>query len=114
MRNIEMDGAGILSFFSGVLPTAVRDLLGRNGKSVDDIGLFVFHQASRVIIDKLTNALSIPADRVIFAMEDTGNLVSASIPVALRRAGEIAPGTLVVLCGFGVGLSWATALVRAC
>lgn len=48
-------------------------------------------------------------------MKTIGNLVSASIPVALRRAkeaGRISPGSYVVLCGFGVGLSWATALVK--
>jgi 3-oxoacyl-[acyl-carrier-protein] synthase-3 len=112
---IEMDGAGILSFFSDAIPRAVRSLLSRNLLDIDDIELFVFHQASRVILDGLAHALRIPEKRFVFAMEDTGNTVSASIPIALRRTGHsVSAGGYVVLCGFGAGLSWATALVKKC
>jgi 3-oxoacyl-[acyl-carrier-protein] synthase-3 len=114
-EHIEMDGFGILSFFNNAVPQAVLDILDRNSLSMNDVGCFVFHQASRVAVDGIARTLKIPPDRLIFDMETTGNLVSASIPVALRRAGDanlIAPGSYVILCGFGVGLSWATALVK--
>ena len=59
--------------------------------------------------------LDIPEEKMVVHMRDTGNLVSASIPVALKRAldgGRIQANDLVVLCGFGVGLSWGTMLIR--
>jgi len=78
------------------------------------VDLFVFHQASQVILDSLRAALEIPAEKMIYDLAEVGNLVSASIPVALKRAferGQAKPGQLALLCGFGVGLSWGTALV---
>jgi 3-oxoacyl-[acyl-carrier-protein] synthase-3 len=114
-EHIEMDGFGILSFFNNAIPQAILDLLSRNGLSTNDVGCFVFHQASRVALDGIARTLKIPAECLVSDMKTIGNLVSASIPVALRRAqdaGRIIPGRYVVLCGFGVGLSWATALVK--
>ena len=114
-ENIEMDGFGVLAFFNSVVPAAVNDLLSRNKISVGDVDAFVFHQASAAALDSLQRQLKISDDTMIRDMADTGNLVSASIPVALKRAqmrGEISQGDLVVLCGFGVGLSWGTTLLR--
>jgi 3-oxoacyl-[acyl-carrier-protein] synthase-3 len=114
-ENIKMDGLGVLSFFNSTIPCSVKDTLARNNFSVDDVDLFVFHQASRIALDSLRTALKIPAAKMVDYLADTGNLVSASIPVALSRAmedGRAKPGQLVVLCGFGVGLSWGTALVE--
>jgi 3-oxoacyl-[acyl-carrier-protein] synthase III len=114
-ENIKMDGLGVLSFFNSTIPCSVKDTLGRNNFSVDDVDLFVFHQASRIALDNLRTALKIPTEKMVDYLADTGNLVSASIPVALGRAiesGRAQPGSLVVLCGFGVGLSWGTALVE--
>lgn len=112
-EHIEMDGLGVLSFFNSTIPRAVRELLARNQLRVDDVGCYVFHQASQVALEGVTRALGLTRDRYILDLRTVGNLVSASVPVALRRAldvGRIGDGP-VVLCGFGVGLSWATALV---
>lgn len=112
---IEMDGFAILTFFNRTVPQTVRSLLQSNGLSTDDICLFLFHQASRVALESITSALGVEKERVVIDMEDTGNLVSASIPVALKRImdkRQLKPGDRVVLCGFGVGLSWATCIVR--
>jgi 3-oxoacyl-[acyl-carrier-protein] synthase-3 len=113
-EHIRMDGLGVLSFFNATVTCAVRGMLARNGLSVGDIDLFVFHQASQIALDSLRTALSIPPDKMVYDLAETGNLVSASIPVALRRAldsGRAKRGQLVLLCGFGVGLSWGTALI---
>jgi 3-oxoacyl-[acyl-carrier-protein] synthase-3 len=110
-----MDGMGVLSFFTGVIPRAVKQILSRNKLSVDDIGLFIFHQASQLALEGLQRSLAIPEERMFIDLHNTGNLVSASIPVALARviaSQRLQPGQLIVLCGFGVGLSWGTALVR--
>lgn len=113
--HIHMDGLGVLSFFNNVVPAAVREILSKNSKTLDDISLFVFHQASRLALQGITKSLGIPKDRFVEDMEDTGNLVSSSVPVALARAiaqQRLSDGDLVLLCGFGVGLSWSTALVE--
>jgi 3-oxoacyl-[acyl-carrier-protein] synthase-3 len=113
-ENIKMDGLGVLSFFNSTVPCAVKKALADNDLTIADIDLFLFHQASRVALDSLTSALRIPAEKMVVDLADTGNLVSASIPVALQRAletGRARAGQLVLLCGFGVGLSWGTALM---
>ena len=113
-EHIQMDGLGVLSFFNATVPGWVKDTLARNSLSIEDIDLFVFHQASQVALDSLRAALKIPLPKMVYDLAETGNLVSASIPVALSRAlesGRAKSGQLVLLCGFGVGLSWGTALV---
>jgi len=114
-EDIEMDGFGVLYYFNAVVPGSVIELLNRNGFTVGDVDAFVFHQASAAALDALQGQLNIPDEKMVRDMADTGNLVSASIPVALKRAqisGRIHQGDLVVLCGFGVGLSWGINLVR--
>lgn len=114
-EHVYMDGLGVLSFFTSVVPKAVKELLTRNQVAMDDVSLFVFHQASQLALDGLQRSLAIPAEKMVVDLHDTGNLVSASIPVALARlmaSRRPQPGQLAVLCGFGVGLSWGTALVR--
>jgi 3-oxoacyl-[acyl-carrier-protein] synthase-3 len=114
-ENIEMDGLGVLSFFNAVVPREIRSILDANGIAVDDIDVFVFHQASRIAMDSLVKLLGLPEEKVVCELESVGNLVSASIPHALQQAlakGTANQGDLAVLCGFGVGLSWGTAIVR--
>jgi 3-oxoacyl-[acyl-carrier-protein] synthase III len=113
-ENIKMDGLGVLSFFNATVPCSVRKMMAQNNLSIEDIDLFVFHQASQLALDNLRTALEIPLNKMVYDLAEIGNLVSASIPVALQRAlesGRAKPGQLVLLCGFGVGLSWGTALV---
>jgi len=114
-ENIIMDGFGVLSFFNSIIPGEVKKLLQQNDLELSDIDAFVFHQSSRVGLNSIARTLKIPGPKMIINMENVGNLVSASIPVSLKMAldeGQINSGDLIVLCGFGVGLSWATALVR--
>jgi 3-oxoacyl-[acyl-carrier-protein] synthase-3 len=111
---LHMDGFHVLGFVQSHVPGQVSDLLERNGLTVEDIDLFVFHQASRLALDTLGRMLQIPADRVYSNLERVGNTVSASIPMALCDAmdeGRAGPGSRVLLCGFGVGMSWASAIV---
>jgi 3-oxoacyl-[acyl-carrier-protein] synthase-3 len=112
---IHMDGFGVLSYFTAVVPDLIARLLERNRLTIGDIDLCVFHQASRVALEALQVKLGIANDRFVLDMQDFGNLVSASLPVALVRAqqaGRIRPGARVLLCGFGVGLSWGAALLQ--
>jgi 3-oxoacyl-[acyl-carrier-protein] synthase III len=114
-EHIKMDGLGVLSFFNNAVPCAVKEILRRNQLSIADVDVFVFHQASQIALDSLRSALGIPVEKMVYDLAEVGNLVSASIPVALHRAlerGQARPGQLALLCGFGVGLSWGAALVE--
>jgi 3-oxoacyl-[acyl-carrier-protein] synthase-3 len=114
-EHIEMDGLGVLSFFNATVPRAVREILRRNSLQTKDVGAYVFHQASLVAVEGIVRSLGIPRDDVVLDISKLGNMVSASVPIALRRAqdaGRIPRDRPSVLCGFGVGLSWATALIQ--
>lgn len=115
LNEIHMDGMGVLSFANTKVPDQVSRLLERNAVGIGDIDLVVFHQASKVALDSLTRRLGLSEVQVFRNLATVGNTVSASIPMALSQAmseDRAKSGDLVLLCGFGVGLSWASALVR--
>lgn len=116
LENIHMDGAGVLSFVNSRVPRQIRDVLARNGLGMEDIDLVIFHQASKMALDSLVSLLRIPPEKAFANIRNVGNTVSASIPIALRDAtdqGLIRAGNRVLLSGFGVGMSWATAIIEA-
>ena len=114
-EHINMDGMGVLSFFNNIVPKAIKNILKKNNLGLDDIDHFVFHQASALALEGLQRSLDVSPDRVVNKMKTTGNLVSASIPVALSKAdidGDFEKGDMIILAGFGVGLSWGITLAR--
>ena len=114
-ENIHMNGFAVWKFISRTVPIQIREILEENNVSIDDIDFFGFHQASKLTLDSLAKALKIPDDKMYSNIENIGNTVSSSIPIALKDAideGELKRGDLTVLSGFGVGLSWGTLLMR--
>ncbi len=114
-EQIHMDGFGVWSFINSVVPAHIRHVVERNGLTLDGIDHFVFHQASRMTLESLIRVLGIPPEKAYVGLAHTGNLVSASIPVALRDLfdkGRIRAGEKVLLCGFGVGLSYGSVLME--
>jgi 3-oxoacyl-[acyl-carrier-protein] synthase-3 len=82
---------------------------------INDIALFVPHQANLRIMDAAASRLGLPADRVASVIDRTGNTSSASIPLALvdaAESGRLRDGDLVLLAGFGAGMTWASAVWR--
>jgi len=115
LNDIYMDGMGVWSFIQSTVPKQIRGLLERNALEVGDIDLYVFHQASKLTLDSLVKALRLDPGKVYLDLAETGNLVSASIPVALKKAmlnGRIPTGSTVLISGFGVGLSWGSMLIK--
>jgi 3-oxoacyl-[acyl-carrier-protein] synthase-3 len=113
--NLFMDGAEIFNFTLGAVPEAVESLLGKSGKSVEDIDLFVFHQANQYMLEHLRKRIKLPQEKFVISMAQCGNTVSSTIPIALETAageGKLQPGMTVMLIGFGVGYSWGGTLVR--
>jgi 3-oxoacyl-[acyl-carrier-protein] synthase-3 len=109
-----MNGGEIFEFTLGVVPKTVTELLERAAKRVEDVDLFVFHQANRYMLEHLRKKMKLPAEKVYISIRH-GNTTSSSIPVALRKAveeGNVVPGALVMLVGFGPGYSWGATLLR--
>ena len=112
---LRMDGAKIFSFALDIVPKLVTRLLERAAVRLEDIDLFVFHQANAYILDALRESLRIPVDKIQISLAFSGNTVSSTIPIALKEAslnGRLEPGHQVMLIGFGVGLSWGATLVK--
>lgn len=110
-----MNGPEILNFTLQRIPQVVKNLCDRSSLTLDDIDLFVFHQANRFILEQLRRKLKIDADRFIINMEDYGNTVSATIPMALELAvdrGQVKAGARMMFVGFGVGYSWGACLAE--
>ncbi len=115
LENIHMDGMGILVFVNSKIPGQVKNILTRNKLTVDDIDLFIFHQASRVSLNSLERLLRINPEKVYRNIHSLGNTVSASIPIALKDALEnkkVSRGGKVLISGFGAGLSWGSAIIE--
>lgn len=110
-----MDGPAVFVFALKQVPPMIADLLSRNCCTMDDIDLFVFHQANAYILEALRRKLKIDADRFFVCLRDVGNTVSSTLPIALyeaERCGKIKKGNRVLLAAFGVGLSWAGTIVQ--
>ena len=114
-HNIFMNGRAVVEFTLREVPRAVRETCDKAGITLDDVDAVVPHQASAMVLGGIRDRLGLPEEKFVVCMEDIGNTVSCSVPIALKRAvltGQIKPGALVLLVGFGVGLSWGATLVR--
>lgn len=114
-RHLYMNGAEILQFSLREVPAAVDALLSRADLDIEAVDGFVFHQASKKVLGGLRQKLGIPQERFHVYLEEIGNTVSCSIPIALKKAaedGRVRPGQRLMLVGFGVGYSWGGVLIR--
>ena len=114
-NDIHMNGFAVWKFIAQEVPKQIEEVLQRNALTIADVDLFVFHQASRMTLESLASALKLPPAKVFMNLHHIGNTVSASVPIALadaERSGRLQRGDLVLLSGFGVGLSWGTVLMR--
>jgi 3-oxoacyl-[acyl-carrier-protein] synthase III len=112
--HLSMNGRAIFEFMLERIPADLERCAGMNGVALEDVDLFVLHQASAYMLGYLAKRMRIAPDRVPVVLAETGNTVSSSIPFALAQLtsdGELA-GRTVLLSGFGVGLSWASTIVR--
>lgn len=112
--HLHMNGAEIFTFTLQAVPNAVDQLLQKAGRTLNDIDLFVFHQANEFMLKHLRNKIGIPPEKFIVFLESCGNTVSCSIPIALceaQKQGRVNVGDTIMVVGFGVGYSWAASLL---
>lgn len=108
-----MNGSEIFNFTLQVVPQLVENTLSKNKIIQDEINLFIFHQANSYMLEFLRKKIRIPEDKFYYFLEKTGNTVSNSIPIALYEADrEGKANGKILLCGFGVGLSWAGTVIE--
>lgn len=111
-----MNGNNVFSFTIQSVPVLVRDVIEKNGTSLDEVDHFIFHQANNFILEYLRKKIKIPAEKFIRNIEGVGNTTSSTIPLAFKdamNAGAFKTGQKVLLVGYGVGFSWAGAIVTA-
>jgi 3-oxoacyl-[acyl-carrier-protein] synthase-3 len=114
-ETLYMDGPFIFDFTIAVVPPSFRELLARAHLTIDALDFVVFHQCNRFILDALQKLCGIPAGKFVVDLEEFGNTVSSTIPIALARKLQTlqkATSYTVALVGFGVGLSWASCIAR--
>lgn len=112
---LQMVGQEVFRFAVGVMGDAALKALEAAGKKPADVGLFIPHQANARIIEAARKRLELPPEKVFSNVEHYGNTSCGSVPIALFEAlqqGKIREGDLVVLVGFGGGLSWASVALR--
>ncbi len=110
-----MDGREVFRRAVRVMVDSGKKSLAQAGVTVDDLALVVPHQANMRIIEAAATRLGVPMDKVAVVLQRTGNTSSASIPLALVDAveqGRVHDGDLILLVGFGAGMTSASAVIR--
>ena len=113
-EKLYMNGSQVFMFTMNRVPKCVEALIKSSAISLNDIDVFVFHQASKLVIENLVRRLELDEEKVFVNYKNVGNTVSASIPIALKQAYDgkkLHKGDKVMLVGFGVGLSWGSCLM---
>lgn len=108
-----MDGSAIFNFTLEMVPKLVEQTLQKNNLNFEKIDLFVFHQANKYLLNFLRKKIKIPEDRFYYYIENVGNTVSSTIPIALKEAQH--EGVLkgnILMAGFGVGYSWGGVVIN--
>ncbi len=112
---VTMDGRPVFKWAVRVLQDTIADVLAAAEQTIDDIDLWILHQANMRIIDAAVENMGIDREKVVVHLERYGNTSAASIPIALDesvRAGRVQRGTRMVMSGFGSGLTWGTAVLE--
>ena len=112
---VRMEGRPVFRFATRIMPQAARQVLQQADLTVDEVSLFIPHQANDRILQAAARGLGVPFERMFTNLDRYGNTSAASIPIALCEAieqGLVNRDDLIVFVGFGAGLTWAAAAIR--
>lgn len=112
---LKMNGREVFKFASGIIPKTMQQLLVKSGNTLDDIAMFIPHQANARIIEYAVKQMGLPQDKVYVNVQNYGNTSAGSVPIAFSEVmdqGKLKDGDLVAMIAFGAGLTWAGALVQ--
>lgn len=114
-QNLYMNGGEIFNFTAKAVPLMVDQILDKSQLTLEEIDLFIFHQANKFMLNFIRKKIGIPEDRFYYFLENCGNTVSSTIPIALYEAqkeNRMKAGNKVLLAGFGVGYSWGSTVLK--
>ncbi len=112
---VKMNGREVFKFATRVMVSSASNVLDECGLTVDDVDVYVPHQANKRIIDHAAGKLGIPSEKIVVNVDRYGNTSSGSIPLALADAaadGRLHEGELVLMTGMGAGLTWGSAVME--
>ena len=115
MHFVKMNGREVFKFATRVLVSSAEAVLAECGRSIEDVDVYVPHQANVRIIEHARQKLGIPEEKTVIDVDRYGNTSSGSIPLALADAtadGRLWPGQLVLMTGMGAGLTWGSGLIE--
>jgi len=115
LNKFVMDGRKVWDFAVQTAPQSIRSLLAEHGLSPRDLDLVILHQSNLRMIEAIVKDLGLSMEQTVTTVETYGNTAAASIPLTIQRAkqaGLIKRDSRVMLCGFGGGLSWGSALIE--
>ncbi|WP_053956965.1 beta-ketoacyl-ACP synthase III [Inediibacterium massiliense] len=115
LHYLKMDGSEVFKFAARTMPKASIEALNLSGYNIDDVDCLIPHQANIRIIKSAAKKLNLPMEKIFVNLDKVGNMSAASIPVALDEAvkqSKIKKGDLIVLVGFGAGLTWGSNVIR--
>ena len=110
-----MNGGKVFQFTQNSIPNSINRVLTKNSTKIDDLKLVIFHQASRIVLDTLIEKFALNISQTSETISKFGNTGSASIPITLSeylKFSALEPGDLVLLSGFGIGLSFGSVLLK--
>ena len=112
-HQVYMNGMDVFNFALRVVPKSIKEMMTRLDMPLSEVDYLVFHQANRFMTDFFVKKLKFDSDRVPYCLDRFGNTSSASVPLTVvsELEGKLNERKKVVLCGFGAGLSWATAYI---
>lgn len=110
--NLYMNGRAVFNFTATTMPKHIKTLLEKNGLEDSDIDKYVLHQGSKYIVDTIRKRMKVDETKVPFDMYEYGNTISSSIPIILEKEMQNSGNKRFVISGFGVGLSWASAIIE--
>ncbi|MBA3433755.1 MAG: ketoacyl-ACP synthase III [Actinobacteria bacterium] len=113
--HVKMNGREVFRFATRIMVYSAEQILSECGKTVDDVDVYIPHQANKRIIDYAVGKLGIPPEKTVVNVDRYGNTSSGSIPLALtdaRAEGRLADGALILMTGMGAGLTWGSALIE--
>jgi len=106
---LEMNGRAVFNFALQDVPKQIKRVLENAELKMENVDLFLLHQGSRFMLENTIKRAGIPAEKAPIKLSNTGNTISSSIPLLLEKELDNNPGA-ILMSGFGVGLSWATAI----
>lgn len=113
--NIFMDGQEVFKFAVKTVPMSIQDILNKEHIRADDVGMYILHQANQRIIQAVSKRLGISMEKFPMNMQEYGNTSAASIPILLdelNRNNRLVRDELIVMSGFGAGLSWGSIVLN--